>query len=68
MSPSRVVSATTGYVSSMRSVLSQKGHPLAFVSRALGPRNKNIFVYEKEHLAILVAVEQWRSCSWATSL
>jgi hypothetical protein len=42
-------------------VLSQKGHPLAFVSRALGPRNRCLSVYEKEYLAILLAVQQWRS-------
>lgn len=41
-------------------VLSQKGHPIAFVSRALGPRNKCLSVYEKEYLAILLAVQQWR--------
>jgi hypothetical protein len=41
-------------------VLSQKGHPLAFVSRALSPRNKGLSVYEKEYLAILLAVQQWR--------
>jgi transposase InsO family protein len=41
-------------------VLSQKGHPLAYVSRALGPRNRSLSVYEKEYLAILLAVQQWR--------
>jgi hypothetical protein len=41
-------------------VLSQQGHPLAFVSRALGPRNRALSVYEKEYLAILLAVQQWR--------
>jgi hypothetical protein len=41
-------------------VLSQQGHPLAFVSRALGPENKSLSVYEKEYLAILLAVQQWR--------
>lgn len=40
----------------------QKGHPLAFVSKALGPRNQTLSVYEKEFLAILLAVEQW--CSY----
>jgi hypothetical protein len=29
-------------------VLSQKVHPLAFVSRALSPRNRGLSVYEKE--------------------
>lgn len=42
-------------------VLSQKGHPVAYVSRALGPRNRQLSVYEKEYLAILLAVQQWRS-------
>lgn len=28
-------------------VLSQKGHPLAYVSRTLGPRNRGLSVYEK---------------------
>jgi hypothetical protein len=41
-------------------VLSQKGHPVAFVSRALGPRNRGLSVYEKEYLAILLAIQQWR--------
>jgi hypothetical protein len=38
-------------------VLSQKGHPLAYVSKALGPRNHTLSVYEKEFLAILLAVQ-----------
>ena len=37
-------------------VLSQKGHPVAYVSRSLGPRNRGLSVYEKEYLAILLAV------------
>ena len=41
-------------------VLSQRGHPVAYVSRALGPRNRSLSVYEKEYLAILLAVQQWR--------
>jgi hypothetical protein len=28
-------------------VLSQKGHPVTFVSRALGPHNKGLSVYKK---------------------
>ena len=41
-------------------VLSQQGHPLAYVSRALGLRNRGLSVYEKEYLAILLAVQHWR--------
>uniref|UniRef100_A0ACD5WUZ7 Uncharacterized protein n=1 Tax=Avena sativa TaxID=4498 RepID=A0ACD5WUZ7_AVESA len=39
-------------------VLSQNGHPLAFVSRAVGPKNRSLSVYEKEYLAILLVVQQ----------
>jgi hypothetical protein len=42
-------------------VLLQEGHPLAFVSKALGPRTRGLSTYEKEYLAMLVAVEQWRA-------
>jgi len=41
-------------------VLLQEGHPLAFVSKALGPKNQGLSAYEKEYLAILLAVNQWR--------
>ncbi|XP_073360196.1 uncharacterized protein [Aegilops tauschii subsp. strangulata] len=41
-------------------VLMQEGHPLAYVSKALGPKNRALSVYEKEYLAILLAVDQWR--------
>uniref|UniRef100_A0A0A9DKR2 Reverse transcriptase domain-containing protein n=1 Tax=Arundo donax TaxID=35708 RepID=A0A0A9DKR2_ARUDO len=42
------------------SMLLQDGHPLAYLSEALGPRNCALSTYEKECLAILMAVEQWR--------
>ena len=38
-------------------VLLQDGHPLAYVSRALGPKNQMLSTYEKECLAILLAVD-----------
>jgi hypothetical protein len=41
-------------------VLMQLGHPIAFISKALGPRNKGLSTYE-EYLVILIAVDQWRS-------
>jgi hypothetical protein len=41
-------------------VLLQDGHPLAFVSKALGSKTKGISTYEKEYLAIILAVTQWR--------
>lgn len=42
-------------------VLRQGKHPVAFLSKALGPRNRALSTYEKEGLAILMAVEHWRT-------
>ena len=42
-------------------VLTQDGHPLAYVSKALGPHTRGLSTYEKEYLAILLAIDQWRS-------
>ncbi|CAN6322178.1 unnamed protein product [Urochloa humidicola] len=41
-------------------VLLQDNHPLAFISKALGPKSKGLSTYEKEYLAIIMAVQQWR--------
>jgi hypothetical protein len=40
-------------------VLMQGGHPLVFISKALGSRTKGLPTYE-EYLAILIVVDQWR--------
>ena len=40
--------------SGVGTVLLQDGHPLAFVSKSLGPRTRALSTYEKEFLAILV--------------
>jgi hypothetical protein len=45
----------------VRAVLMQAGHPLAFISKALGPRTKGLSTYEKEYQAILIAVDHWRA-------
>jgi hypothetical protein len=42
-------------------VLMQDHHLLAFVSKALGPKLMGLSTYEKEYVAILLAVEQWKS-------
>lgn len=41
-------------------ILTQDGHPLAFVNRALGAKNLGLSTYEKECLAIILAVDEWR--------
>ena len=34
---------------------------MAFLSKALGPRSRGLSTYEKEYMAVLMAVQQWRS-------
>jgi len=46
--------------SGISAVLQQDGHPLAFISKPLSNRNQGLTVYEKEYLAILLAVDHWR--------
>jgi len=41
-------------------ILMQKGQPIAYLSKALGPRHKNLSIYEKEFLALIMAVKKWR--------
>ena len=41
-------------------VLMQKGQPIAFLSKALGAAHKHMSIYEKEFLALIMAVERWR--------
>jgi hypothetical protein len=42
-------------------VLMQDYHPLTYVSKALGPKLRGLSIYEKEYVAILLAMEQWKS-------
>jgi hypothetical protein len=42
-------------------VLMQEQHSIAFVSKALGPKLRGFSTYEKEYVAILMAVDPWRS-------
>jgi hypothetical protein len=41
-------------------VLMQEGHPIAFVSKALGPRQLALSTYERKLLAIVYAVAKWK--------
>lgn len=42
-------------------VLMQDQRPIAFLSQTLGPRLRMLSTYEKESMAILMAVDRWRS-------
>lgn len=41
-------------------VLMQDAHPIAYLSKALAPRNLGLSAYEKECLALLLAIDHWR--------
>jgi hypothetical protein len=45
----------------MGAVLMQPGHPISFLSKAFCPRNQALSTYEKECLALVMAVEKCRS-------
>lgn len=41
-------------------ILMEQGHPVAYLSKGLCPKNQALNTYEKECLAILMAVDKWR--------
>src|ERR1700759_57095 len=50
----------TGAVLSQQSSEDDKWHPVAFFSRALSPVERNYEIHDKEMLAIIRALEEWR--------
>lgn len=42
-------------------ILMQQGHPIAYLSKSLGPQNQHLSIYEKELSAVIMAVDKWRS-------
>lgn len=48
----------------IRAVLMQEGHPISYLSKALGPKAQALSTYEKECLAVILAVEKlFTACS-----
>jgi hypothetical protein len=43
-------------------VLMQKNRPIAYLSKALSAKNQSLSIYDKEFLALMLAVERW--CSY----
>jgi hypothetical protein len=50
--------------SGISDVLMQEGHPIAFISKSLRPRQQALSTYEREMLAILHVVTKWRHYKW----
>jgi hypothetical protein len=44
----------------LQAVLMQQGRPIAFLSKALGIKNKQLSIYKKEFLALIMVVDKWR--------
>jgi hypothetical protein len=45
-------------------VLMQEGHPIAFISKSLGPKQQSLSVYEREMMVIIHAVNKWKHYLW----
>lgn len=45
-------------------MLMQKNRPIAFLSLKLKGKSTILFTYEKEMLAILMAVKKWKQYLW----
>lgn len=43
-------------------VLTQEGHSLAYLSKALGPIGQALSTYKKELMAVVAAVKKWTPC------
>ena len=41
-------------------VLQQGGHPISFLSKTLAPKHQSLSAYEKELLAVVLALQKWR--------
>jgi hypothetical protein len=41
-------------------VLMQQGQPVAYLSKGLGIKQQSLSIYEKEFLALIMAIEKWR--------
>nr|GEW68344.1 gypsy/Ty3 retroelement polyprotein [Tanacetum cinerariifolium] len=44
----------------IRAVLQQNGHPIAYMSKTLSLKHQSLSTYEKQFLAVLLALEKWR--------
>ena len=41
-------------------VLMQENHPISYLSKSVGPKNRALSTYEKECMAVILAVDKWR--------
>jgi hypothetical protein len=58
--PVPFVVETDACATGVGAVLMQEDKPIAFLSMALGPTHQHLSIYEKEFLALIMAIEKWR--------
>jgi hypothetical protein len=51
---------TDAYSRGIGAVLSQYRHPVAYISKALGPKAQALSTYGKECMAVILAVTKWK--------
>ena len=51
---------TNGSGGGIGAVFMQESHPIAYLSKALFPKHQALSTYEKEFIAVVLAVEKWR--------
>lgn len=51
---------TDACIDGIGAVLMQNGQPITYLSKALGEKHRKLPIYEKEFLALIMAVEKWR--------
>lgn len=56
----KFVVETDASATGVGAVLMQDSHPVAYLSKALRPHNMGLSVYEKECLALMMAIDHWR--------
>lgn len=56
-----LVIETDACKSGVGAVMMQNGQPIAYLSKALGPKHLGLSTYEKELLAVIIATQKWRS-------
>ncbi|GJZ83951.1 transposon ty3-I gag-pol polyprotein [Tanacetum coccineum] len=49
-------------------VLQQNGHPIAYLSKSLAPKHHSLSAYEKELLAVILALQRWKGVEQQSKL
>lgn len=55
----RFIVETDAFGSGIGTILSQQGHPIAYISQPLSPKHRSCSAYEREMYAILFTVRKW---------